>query len=152
MSVWTANQSKSDLRAAALARRAALTRQERGAAAQAIAEQTFPLRMNEGLVVAGYSPIRGEMDPAPLMQKLARQGAALALPAVVAREQPLLFREWNPDVALVRGQFDILEPSSDAPVVRPDIILVPLAAFDRGGHRVGYGAGYYDRTLRELQA
>ncbi len=85
------------------------------------------------------------------MEALARRGARLALPVIVARDQPLLFRIWSPSTAMVRGQMGIFEPAADAPVVVPDIMLVPLAAFDRTGHRIGYGAGHYDRTFEQLR-
>ncbi len=74
----------------------------------------------------------------------------LALPAIVARDQPLVFRAWSPQERLVKGAFGILEPEAEAEVVAPDMVLVPLAAFDRAGHRIGYGAGYYDRTFARL--
>jgi hypothetical protein len=81
--------------------------------------------------VSGYSPIRSEIDPAPLMRKLAAQGARLALPAVMARGKSLAFRIWSPNDRLMLGPLGILEPSPAAAEVVPDIMLVPLAAFDR---------------------
>ena len=104
-----------------------------------------------GAIVAGYSPIRSEIDPVPLMRTLAAPGARLALPAVVARGKSLEFRAWSPGDRLMRGPLGILEPSPAATEVVPDIMLVPLAAFDRAGHRIGYGAGHYDRTLEHLR-
>ena len=103
------------------------------------------------MVVSGYSPIRSEIDPAPLMRKLAEQGAKLALPAVMARGKSLAFRAWSPDDRLMMGPLGILEPSPAAAELIPDIMLVPLAAFDREGHRIGYGAGHYDFTLAHLR-
>jgi len=144
--------SKSELRAAALARRDALTPLERAAAAEAVAARPFPLNVTEGMVIAGYSPIRSELDPFPLMRALRARGARLALPCVVGRDRPLAFREWSFGQALVVGKFGILEPTPDAAAVEPDVVLVPLAAFDREGHRIGYGAGFYDRTLAERAA
>jgi 5-formyltetrahydrofolate cyclo-ligase len=143
--------TKAELRAAALARRDALSPDQRLAAAEAIAVRAFPVDPLPGMVAAGYSPIRSEIDPAPLLQALARRGARLALPVIVGRDQPLIFRSWSADTTLVRGQFGILEPSPDAAVLEPDIVLVPLAAFDRAGHRIGYGAGHYDRTFARLR-
>jgi 5-formyltetrahydrofolate cyclo-ligase len=142
--------SKADLRAAALAKRDALSDDERAAAAQAIALRGLPMQIAPGTVVAGYSPIRSEIDPIPLMQKLAAQGAPLALPVITARGQSLRFRVWSPGDRLMRGPLGILEPSPAAAEIVPDIVLVPLAAFDRSGHRIGYGAGHYDRTLAQL--
>jgi 5-formyltetrahydrofolate cyclo-ligase len=144
------DQSKADLRTAALAAREALSGEQRAAAAQAIAVRGLPIEIMPGAVVAGYSPIRGEIDPAPLMRKLAAQGAQLALPAITARGQSLRFRAWYPNDRLLPGPLGILEPSPAAAEIIPDIVLVPLAAFDPAGHRIGYGAGHYDRTLAQL--
>ena len=145
-----APSSKADLRTAALAARDALSEEARAAAAQALAKRGLPLQLAPGAVVAGYSPIRGELDPAPLMQMLAAQGARLALPVITARGKALIFRAWNPRDRLLPGALGILEPSPAAAEVVPHIVLVPLAAFDRNGHRIGYGAGHYDRTLAHL--
>jgi 5-formyltetrahydrofolate cyclo-ligase len=142
---------KATLRAAALARRDALSSERRAAAAQTIALRGLPFEIMPGAVVAGYSPIRSEIDPIPLMRKLAVPGVQLALPAIMAGDQPLKFRAWYPGDRLQRGRLGILEPSADANEVIPDILLVPLAAFDRAGHRIGYGAGHYDRTLEQLR-
>ena len=142
---------KATLRATALAARDALSGERRAAAAQAIALRGLPFEIMPGAVVAGYSPIRSEIDPIPLMRKLAVPGVQLALPAIVAGDQPLKFRAWAPGDRLQRGRLGILEPSADAKEVIPDILLVPLAAFDRAGHRIGYGAGHYDRTLEQLR-
>ena len=142
---------KSTLRAAALAARDALSSEHRAAAAQAIAVRGLPIEIMPGAVVAGYSPIRSEIDPAPLMRKLAAPGVQLALPAIIAGDHPLKFRAWSPSDRLRRGRLGILEPAPDAAEIIPDILLVPLAAFDRLGHRIGYGAGHYDRTLAQLR-
>jgi 5-formyltetrahydrofolate cyclo-ligase len=142
---------KAMLRAAALAKRDALSGEQRMAAAQAIARRGLPIEITPGAVVAGYSPIRSEIDPAPLMQELAARGMRLALPVIVARDAPLGFRLWAANDTLLRGPLGILEPSPDAAEIVPDIVLVPLAAFDRSGHRIGYGAGHYDRTLARLR-
>jgi 5-formyltetrahydrofolate cyclo-ligase len=143
--------SKAELRTAALAARDALGGRQRAAAAQAIALRGLPFELKPGAVVAGYSPIRGEIDPARLMRKLAAQGARLALPVVNARGQSLRFRVWSPDDRLLPGPLGILEPSPAAAEIVPDLVLVPLAAFDRAGHRIGYGAGHYDYTLAHLR-
>jgi 5-formyltetrahydrofolate cyclo-ligase len=142
---------KSTLRAAALAARDALSSEHRAAAAQAIAARGLPIEIMPGVVVAGYSPIRSEIDPAPLLRKLAAPDVQLALPAIMAGDQPLKFRAWSPSDRLRRGRLGILEPAPDAAEIIPDILLVPLAAFDRLGHRIGYGAGHYDRTLAQLR-
>jgi 5-formyltetrahydrofolate cyclo-ligase len=142
--------SKADLRAAALEKRDALSAEQRAAAAQAVAARGLPVEIKPGIVVAGYSPIRSEIDPVPLMHELAARGARLALPVITARGRSLIFRIWFPGDRLLQGPLGILEPSPAAAEVTPDIVLVPLAAFDRSGHRIGYGAGHYDRTLVQL--
>jgi 5-formyltetrahydrofolate cyclo-ligase len=146
-----ATLSKADLRAAALALRDALDDEQRGSAAQAIAARGLPIEISRGTIVSGYAPIRSEIDPIALMRKLAAQGAKLALPAVMARGKSLAFRAWSPDDKLLLGPLGILEPSPAATELVPDIMLVPLAAFDRLGHRIGYGAGHYDYTLAHLR-
>jgi 5-formyltetrahydrofolate cyclo-ligase len=151
MSVLRAGQSKSDLRAVALAARDALSSEQRAAAARALAERKPPIEITPGIVVSGYSPIRSEIDPVPLMRALAARGARLALPAVMARGKSLAFRAWSPNDRLMLGPLGILEPSPAAAEIIPDIMLVPLAAFDRAGHRIGYGAGHYDFTLAHLR-
>src|SRR6202158_6494587 len=133
------DQSKADLRTAALAAREALSGEQRAAAAQAIAVRGLPIEIMPGAVVAGYSPIRGEINPAPVMRKLAAQGAQLALRAITARGQSLRFRAWYPNDRLLPGPLGILEPSPAAAEIIPDIVLVPLAAFDPAGHRIGCG-------------
>ncbi len=151
MSVTPAPLSKSDLRAAGLAARDALSAEQRSAAAQAIAARGLPFEILPGSIVSGYSPIRSEIDPVPLMRALAGQGARLALPAVMARGKSLAFRAWSAGDRLMLGPLGIPEPSPAATELIPDIMLVPLAAFDRAGHRIGYGAGHYDYTLAHLR-
>jgi 5-formyltetrahydrofolate cyclo-ligase len=143
---------KQALRAAALARRAALSDARREAASRALASRSDCLAVKSGSVVAGYSPMRGEIDPRPLMLALAARGAELALPAVVARDAPLVFRAWRDGDETIAGPHGTRHPPIASPLVVPDIVLVPLAAFDRRGHRIGYGGGYYDRTLAALRA
>ena len=143
---------KSDLRKAALARRDALPAPERARAAEAVAARPFPLAVSAGAIVSGYSPMKSEFNPVPLMRRLADAGASLALPVVAGRGKPLIMRTWRFGAPLVSGVWGIREPPSEAPEVDPDILLVPLAAFDRRGHRIGYGAGYYDLTIAGLRA
>jgi 5-formyltetrahydrofolate cyclo-ligase len=151
MSVSRADQSKADLRSAALAARDGLSSEQRTVAAQAIATRGLPFELMRGTIVSAYSPIRSEIDPIPLMRTLAARGARLALPAVMARGKSLAFRAWSPNDRLLLGPLGILEPSPAAAEIIPDIMLVPLAAFDRLGHRIGYGAGHYDYTLAHLR-
>jgi 5-formyltetrahydrofolate cyclo-ligase len=142
---------KATLRATALAARDALSAEERTAAALAVAARGLPFAIAPGTIVSGYSPIRSEIDPVPLMRALAGLGARLALPAVMARGKSLAFRAWSPHDRLLLGPLGILEPSPAATELIPDIMLVPLAAFDRAGHRIGYGAGHYDFTLAHVR-
>jgi 5-formyltetrahydrofolate cyclo-ligase len=143
---------KARLRREALARRDALPADMRQAAAEAVAARAFPVDLPAGVLVSGFSPIGSEINPLPLMRRLAARGARLALPVVMGRGRPLVLRAWALGEPLGKGQWGIREPAADAPAVEPDILLVPLAAFDRTGHRIGYGAGYYDLTLAALRA
>ena len=143
---------KQTYRDIALKQRNHLSEAARAAAAQALAAEAVPFALPEGAIVAGFSAIRSEIDPMPLMLRLHARGARLALPVVAGREAPLIMREWKPGMALVAGPFGLSEPPADAAELDPDIVLVPLACFDRRGHRIGYGAGHYDRTLRALRS
>jgi 5-formyltetrahydrofolate cyclo-ligase len=143
---------KSELRREALARRDALAPDVRAAAAEAIAARPFPVEIKPRAVVSGFSPMRSEINPTPLMRRLAMLGAKLALPVVAGRGHPLIMRAWNFGDPLARGVWGIRQPTADAPEVAPDIVLTPLAVFDRRGHRIGYGAGYYDMTIIKLRA
>jgi 5-formyltetrahydrofolate cyclo-ligase len=144
-------RSKAELRAAALAARDALSAAQRAIAAEAVGERGVPIEMLPNMIVSGYAPIRSEIDPMPLLLKLAAQGARLAMPTVTARGQSLVFRAWSPQDRMVLGALGIPEPSPAAAEVIPDVMLVPLAAFDQLGHRIGYGAGHYDRSLAHLR-
>ena len=150
--VESLSDKKAELRREAMARRDALPPEARQAAAEAIAARKFPLAIAPGVIVSGFMPLKSEINPLPLMRKLAGQGARLALPVVAGRGKPLMMREWVFGEPLVAGVWGIREPQPEAAVVDPDILLVPLLAFDRAGHRIGYGAGYYDLTLTQLRA
>jgi 5-formyltetrahydrofolate cyclo-ligase len=146
----TLDEQKAALRIDALAKRDALPADGRAKAAELIAARTFPIPV-EGKIISGFSPLKSEINPLPLMRKLAEAGAALALPAIAGRGNPLIMRAYKFGDELARGQWGIREPTREAPEVFPDILLVPLAAFDRRGHRIGYGAGYYDMTIKRLR-
>jgi 5-formyltetrahydrofolate cyclo-ligase len=143
---------KAQLRTEALARRDALPAAMRAAAAEEIARRAFPLAVKSGTIVAGFMPMRSEINPLPLLRKLVEAGARLALPAIAGRGKPLIMRAYAFGDELARGQWGIREPKPEAAEVAPDILIVPLAAFDRQGHRIGYGAGYYDMTIHALRA
>jgi len=143
---------KATLRQEATALRDALPAEARKGAAETIAVRKFPLAIAPGTIVSGFMPLKSEINPLPLLQELAEAGARLALPAVAGRGRPLIMRAWKFGAPLDRGQWGIREPKPDAPEVEPDILLVPLLAFDREGFRLGYGAGYYDMTIHRLRA
>ena len=146
------DELKASLRRTAASRRDALPAEARQAAALAIAAGKFPLPDVAGAIVSGFMPLKSEISPLPLMQRLAEQGAELALPRIVGRGKPLSMRAWQFGAPLERGQWGIREPAADAPEVDPDVLLVPLLAFDRAGYRIGYGAGYYDMTIARLRS
>jgi 5-formyltetrahydrofolate cyclo-ligase len=143
--------AKAALRRDAVARRDALPADMRQAVAAAIAARAFPLPIAPGVIVSGFMPMKSEINPLPLMKTLAGEGARLALPITPARGKPLDMRAWAFGEPLVAGVWGIRQPAAAAAEVEPDIVLVPLLAFDRAGYRVGYGGGYYDRTITRLR-
>ena len=144
---------KARLRAGALERRAAIGPEMREAFAERLALKGVEIaRRAMTRTVGVYWPMRDEADTKWLVEALAYHDFVAALPAMQGRGRPLLFRKWTRRDALIPGDFGVMEPSRRLPEVRPDLLFVPLAAFDRRGHRLGYGAGYYDATLRDLRA
>ncbi len=141
---------KAALRAEALARRDALDLDNRlewdgDICARVLA---LPVWRDSTGPVSAYWPMRSEADPRPILETLHERGLLLCLPAIV--EKHMIFRRWAPYEPIVPGGFGTLVPASDQPELKPTILLVPLAAFDRRGYRIGYGKGYYDRALSEL--
>jgi 5-formyltetrahydrofolate cyclo-ligase len=104
----------------------------------------------QALSAAGYFPIHDELDPIPLLEALRAGGLRTALP-VVKPGPDLIFREWFPGASLKRGKYGLRQPGEEQAELTPDIVLVPLLAFDRRGGRLGYGAGYYDAALRRMR-
>jgi 5-formyltetrahydrofolate cyclo-ligase len=105
------------------------------------------VHLPRGAVVSGYWPLPGELDIRPLIHQIHEAGHRIVLPVVKAKNQPLLFRHWTPGTPLVQGSFRVMTPPEGAPELEPQVLLVPLLAFDRDGYRLGYGGGFYDRTL-----
>lgn len=113
----------------------------------------FPLELAKaGTVVAGTVAMQTELDSLPLLRRLAQAGCTLALPRTPRRGQPLTFHRWHEGDALFTSAFGVQEPGADAPLLVPDVLLVPLLAFDATGARLGYGGGFYDVTLTALRA
>jgi 5-formyltetrahydrofolate cyclo-ligase len=150
----TIAEAKRRLRGDILAWRAALSDAERQAAAQSLLRTFLRERPVEApCTVSGFWPIKDEIDIRPLMTALADHGCRLALPVVLGRGQPLRFRAWCLGEPLEKGVFGTLQPSAEGEVaVEPDALIVPLLACDRDGWRLGYGGGFYDRTLKGLRA
>jgi len=109
------------------------------------------VRVRPGTVVAGYLPIGDEIDPRPLLRWLRGAGHAIALPRIVRTQAPLAFRGWNEGDPLEDGPFGTRQPADAAPDLVPEVLILPMLAFDRRGFRLGYGGGYYDRTLAVLR-
>lgn len=143
--------TKSEFREKARARRAELARADRDFARK-LAEHADALNIRDGSVVGAYVATNDEADPRILLKKLFAMNCTTAFPRVVAKDEPLAFHRWKPRDELHKGTFGILEPSKDTPLAYPHILLVPLLAFDARGHRLGYGGGFYDRTLDFLRA
>ena len=147
-----AEPTKEALRNATLAKRDAMPAEARQRGGEIIAARPFPVPIAPGMIVSGFMPLKSEINPLPLMKTLAAAGAQLALPAIAGRGKPLTMRAYAFGDEFARGQWGIREPKPERPEVFPDVLIVPLACFDRAGHRIGYGAGYYDITINALRA
>jgi len=145
------NTIKNTIRKEARARRAALSASGPDFAAR-IANLAAQLLLETGVAVASYCPFRDEADPGSLARVLAERGHPLLLPRIEGPDRPLVFRRWQAGDATERNSWGIVEPLRTAEAVEPKALLVPLLAFDDRGHRLGYGGGYYDRSLASLRA
>lgn len=145
---------KTALRKRMLDWRRGVTQAQRAETAQALAWTglAFARPLASQAIVSGFASLDDELDCMPLMHRLAGEGLGLALPLVTGKGKPLTFRKWAPGDDMDAGVWGIAQPKADKPVVEPDIVLVPLLAVDRAGWRLGYGGGFYDRTLQGLRA
>ena len=135
-----------------IARRLALSPSNRAIGQARITERLVALLAETpGRLIGFYWPFKGEYDPRPLVRGLHRSGVTLALPVVVGKAQPLIFRPWWPRAPMALGVWNIPFPT-EGEAVLPDTLLVPLVGFDRSGYRLGYGGGFYDRTLAAMPA
>lgn len=122
-------------------------------AGAALAARGLPVARNfQNSIISAFHSFDTEISTFELFNKLVAEGWITALPVVIAKNTPLVFRQWAPGEALVLGRWNIKVPPEEAPEVLPDVLLVPLLAFDRKGFRLGYGGGFYDRTLEKLRA
>lgn len=137
-------------RARLIALRLATSRKERRATAETVeATLDVVVQTRPGMVVSLYWPFRGELDLREWMAGVIERGVRVALPVVVAKAHPLIFREWRPGCRMERGVWNIPAPA-DGEVLTPDVVLAPLVGFDPDGYRLGYGGGFFDRTLAAL--
>lgn len=141
---------KARLRAEAFARRDALAQEVREEASRRIAAHALSLpELETASPVGSYWPIRSEVDPRPLMDALHARGQALALSQIL--HPHLQFRLWSPDEPLLKGSFGVMQPGPEAAPCVPQALLMPLAAFDRRGGRLGYGKGHFDRAIAAIE-
>lgn len=145
-------EEKSALRKVLLARRTAAAAQP-GKPGEALRDVlTATLSLPGGAMVAGYLPMGDEIDVLPALAALRASGHGIAMPVVVARGEPLEFRQWRPDDPLEDGPLGTRHPCDSAPVAEPAVLIVPLLGYDRRGYRLGYGGGFYDRTVAALRS
>jgi 5-formyltetrahydrofolate cyclo-ligase len=146
------DEAKQSLRHRATARRRDAAAGDDGAAGRVLAEIVLAdIALHDGVAVSGYWPIASEIDVMPLLRELAARGHGIALPAVTGKDRPLVFRAWRDGDAMADGPFGIREPLASAAGIEPQVVLTPLLAFDSEGYRLGYGGGFYDRSLAALR-
>jgi len=146
------DDAKRALRAASDARRRVAAAADDGAAGERLAALFLEaIAVPESAPVSGFWPIGDEIDVMPLLRALAARRHSIALPVIAGRGRPLIFRRWVEGDDMAAGPFGIREPLDGAPEIAPRVLLVPLLAFDRAGYRLGYGGGFYDRSLAALR-
>jgi 5-formyltetrahydrofolate cyclo-ligase len=143
--------AKKEMRRAALAKRTDV-QMTRGPEASFSLPWHVLSAVPAGKLVAGYWAIGSELDLGPTLAALHKRGNPLALPVTGARGTPLVFRVWQPGHPLEKGPMGTSHPTASAPEAAPEVVLVPLLAFDARGNRLGYGAGFYDRTFQQMRA
>ena len=122
-------------------------------AALALAGHVFPAQPQAGAsIVSAFYPYKSEIDTRPLLGKLAADGWTTSLPIIIGPDQPLVFRRWYPGEPTIPGDMNIPRPRDEVPKVEPDVLIVPMLAFDAKGYRLGYGGGFYDRTIALLRS
>lgn len=146
------DERKRALRKDAKKRRALAFAMENAAESALRARILSAFEFSAGTVVSGFWPLPEELDLRPLLEILNDRGCQVVLPSVTGKDRPLVFRDWKPGDELVPAGFGTLEPLASQNVRPPDVLLVPLLAFDKHGYRLGYGGGFYDRSLAELRA
>ena len=146
--------AKRVLRARSKAWRAGLETDAVVRAGEAVAARglAFLQHPRKQATISGFASLPDEFRAWPLLRRLHGEGYALAMPVMQGKDKPLLFRAWTPGDIMDKGVWGIAEPQTDKAELEPDIVLVPLLAFDEAGWRLGYGGGYYDRTLRGLRS
>lgn len=152
MSTSVADLKVAARKAASAARKKAAAEVGRDAASDAIARNFLnAIGLEKVKVISGFLPIGSEIDTRPLLRQVLEKGVDICLPAVLKPEHPLEFRQWRDGDPLVDEDFGTRAPAPTAKVVLPDVLVVPLLAFDRAGYRLGYGGGFYDRSLEKLR-
>ncbi|ACA17318.1 5-formyltetrahydrofolate cyclo-ligase [Methylobacterium sp. 4-46] len=141
---------RKETRTKLIEQRIGLSAQDRAARSQRVSQALgAALEPYAGKLIGFYWPFRGEYDPRAVLSSMRERGTRLALPVIVERGQPLVFREWSPGRLMAQGVWNIPVPESGEPVF-PDLLVVPLVGFDEQGYRLGYGGGFYDRTIAAM--
>lgn len=146
------DQKKAARKAASAARKVAARNAGPDAAACLADTLMHAVPLDDVAAVSGFLPIGSEIDVRPLLSGFLKRGVEICLPVVVGTELPLVFRRWREGDPMIEEAFGTRAPRPEAPEVEPDLLLVPMLAFDRAGFRLGYGGGFYDRTLERLRA